>query len=117
MCGFCGFTGQIENREEVLRAMTRRIAHRGPDSEGYHISGEGQRDSIAIGFRRLSIIDLKTGDQPLYNEDKSLVLTVNGEIYNYRALRDELIEKGHTFTTESDSEVLLHGFEEGARSF
>jgi len=112
MCGFCGFTGQIENREEVLRAMTRRIAHRGPDSEGYHISGEGQRDSIAIGFRRLSIIDLKTGDQPLYNEDKSLVLTVNGEIYNYRALRDELIGKGHTFTTESDSEVLLHGFEE-----
>ena len=112
MCGFCGFSGQVMNREEVLHAMAERITHRGPDSDGYYIAGEHEDDSIAMGFRRLSIIDLERGNQPIYNEDKSLVLMFNGEIYNYRALRTELIEKGHAFSTKTDSEVLLHGFEE-----
>ncbi|HIW74094.1 MAG TPA: asparagine synthetase B, partial [Firmicutes bacterium] len=117
MCGFCGFTGQVLNRdnlsrEEVLREMAAQITHRGPDSEGYYLTGEGAQDSVAMGFRRLSIIDLEGGSQPLFNEDGTLVLMFNGEIYNYRPLRDELTEKGHVFATHTDSEVLLHGFEE-----
>ena len=117
MCGFCGFTGGIVNRndlrrEDVLREMAAQITHRGPDSEGYYLAGEEMDDSVAMGFRRLSIIDLDGGSQPLYNEDKTLVLMFNGEIYNYQALRSELQEKGHIFATETDSEVLLHGFEE-----
>ncbi len=107
MCGFCGFTGQVTDRETVLREMTERITHRGPDSTGFYLD-----DGIAMGFRRLSIIDLEAGQQPLYNEDKSLVLMFNGEIYNYPFLRRELLEAGHTFATETDSEVLVHGFEE-----
>ena len=107
MCGFCGFTGQVTDRETVLREMTERITHRGPDSTGFYLD-----DGIAMGFRRLSIIDLEAGQQPLYNEDKSLVLMFNGEIYNYPSLRRELLEAGHTFATETDSEVLVHGFEE-----
>ena len=112
MCGFCGFTGQVVNREEVLREMAAQITHRGPDSEGYYTAGEGAGDSVAMGFRRLSIIDLEGGSQPLYNEDGTLVLMFNGEIYNYRTLREELLEKGHVFATQTDSEVLVHGFEE-----
>ena len=107
MCGLCGFTGELVDRETYLRQMTERINHRGPDSDGFYTDAD-----IAMGFRRLSIIDLGAGDQPLYNEDKTLVLTFNGEIYNYKALRAQLLEKGHIFVTESDSEVLLHGFEE-----
>ncbi len=107
MCGICGFTGKPENREDVIRRMTDVITHRGPDSEGFYSD-----DFISMGFRRLSIIDLQAGHQPIYNEDKTLVLTFNGEIYNYKALKKELVEKGHTFVTESDSEVLVHGFEE-----
>lgn len=107
MCGLCGFTGELVDRETYLRQMTEKIIHRGPDSDGFYTDAD-----IAMGFRRLSIIDLGAGDQPLYNEDKTLILTFNGEIYNYKALRAELLEKGHIFVTESDSEVLLHGFEE-----
>ena len=107
MCGFCGFTGQVTDRETVLREMTERITHRGPDSTGFYLD-----DGIAMGFRRLSIIDLEAGQQPLSIEDKSLVLMFNGEIYNYPSLRRELLEAGHTFATETDSEVLVHGFEE-----
>lgn len=107
MCGLCGFTGELVDRETHLRQMTEKIIHRGPDSDGFYTDAD-----IAMGFRRLSIIDLGAGDQPLYNEDKTLVLTFNGEIYNYKALRAQLLEKGHIFVTESDSEVLLHGFEE-----
>ncbi len=107
MCGFCGFTGELTDRETFLKEMTEKITHRGPDSDGYYLG-----DGIAMGFRRLSIIDLEAGHQPLYNEDNTLVLTFNGEIYNYRDLRAQLLEAGHTFATESDSEVLLHGFEQ-----
>lgn len=107
MCGFCGFTGQVVDRERYLREMTEKITHRGPDSDGYYVD-----EGIAMGFRRLSIIDLEAASQPLYNEDKSLVLMFNGEIYNYQALRAELIELGHTFATAGDGETLLHGYEQ-----
>ena len=107
MCGFVGFTNKISDSGEVLSRMTESIKHRGPDSEGEYIDSD-----VALGFRRLSIIDISTGSQPIFNEDGSKVLVFNGEIYNYRDLRAELIDKGHTFTTNTDSEVLLHGYEE-----
>ena len=107
MCGIAGFMGQVENRADVIRNMTEVITHRGPDSDGFFTD-----DNISMGFRRLSIIDLGAGHQPICNEDKSLVLTFNGEIYNYKDLRKELIAKGHKFYTDTDSEVLVHGFEE-----
>ncbi len=107
MCGFCGFTGELLDRDACIREMAGLITHRGPDSEGYYLD-----DGVAMGFRRLSIIDLETGSQPLYNEDRTLVLMFNGEIYNYRQLREELRAAGHVFATETDSEVLVHGFEQ-----
>lgn len=107
MCGICGFTGEILDREKILKNMTDVITHRGPNSEGFFST-----ENISMGFRRLSIIDLDDGNQPLYNEDKTLVLTFNGEIYNYKELREELIAVGHEFRTDTDSEVLIHGFEE-----
>ncbi len=107
MCGICGFTGKKEEGTETLKKMTDVITHRGPDSAGFYSD-----DYISMGFRRLSIIDLDKGHQPIFNEDKTMVLTFNGEIYNYRELRSELLTLGHTFSTESDSEVLIHGFEE-----
>lgn len=108
MCGICGFTGEVQNRDAIIRQMTEKITHRGPDADGFFLD-----DRIAMGFRRLSIIDLSAaGHQPLYNEDETLVLTFNGEIYNYQTLREELQAAGHVFATQTDSEVLLHGFEE-----
>ena len=108
MCGFVGFTNAIDNSNKVLGAMMDKIRHRGPDSEGRYID-----ECIAMGFRRLSIIDITdSGDQPIYNEDKSKVLFFNGEIYNYKDIRKELEEKGHKFTTNTDSETLIHGYEE-----
>jgi asparagine synthase (glutamine-hydrolysing) len=106
MCGLVGFTGEVTDRDTVIKEMTDRIIHRGPDSSGVYTDG-----SISMGFRRLSIIDLSQGDQPIYNEDKSLVLMFNGEIYNYKQLREILIADGHKFRTNTDSEVLVHGFE------
>ncbi len=107
MCGICGFVGNDSNKKEILREMANRIIHRGPDSEGLYVDGD-----YALGFRRLAIIDLKGGDQPLFNEDKTVVVNFNGEIYNYQELREELINKGHIFKTKSDTEVLVHGYEE-----
>ncbi|PYF01858.1 asparagine synthase (glutamine-hydrolyzing) [Ureibacillus chungkukjangi] len=107
MCGFTGFIGEVNNPEEVLGEMMNQIIHRGPDSRGTFVEGVA-----ALGFRRLSIIDLEHGNQPLYNEDNSLVLIFNGEIYNFEEIRDDLIAKGHIFTTQTDSEVLIHGYEE-----
>ena len=109
MCGFAGFTtnGLKGDRLAIIRAMSDRIAHRGPDQADYYVD-----DGIAMGFRRLSIIDLEGGSQPILNEDGTKVLTFNGEIYNYQDLRKDLLEKGHLFKTNTDSEVLLHGYEE-----
>lgn len=112
MCGFAGFVGSVENREAVLEHMMDTIIHRGPDSSGKFVD-----EDAALGFRRLSIIDLSAvGDQPLYNEDRSKVLVFNGEIYNYQELRQELVAAGHVFVSNTDSETLLHGYEEWGAS-
>lgn len=107
MCGFCGFTGEVLQRDQVLAAMMDKIIHRGPDSAGTYLD-----DVVALGFRRLSIIDLGYGGQPMFNEDNSVVIVFNGEIYNYQELREELIAKGHVFSNNADTEVLIHGYEE-----
>lgn len=107
MCGICGFTGRLATSEEVLENMKNKIVHRGPDSGGSYID-----DGVSMGFRRLSIIDLEGGHQPIYNETKDMVITFNGEIYNYQELREDLIAKGHVMGSNADTEVLLHGYEE-----
>lgn len=107
MCGIAGFVSNNKNKEKDLKQMLKRIEHRGPDSEGMYID-----EHVALGHRRLSIIDLSTGNQPMYNEDETIVVVFNGEIYNYQELKEELIEKGHIFKTTSDTEVLVHGYEE-----
>ncbi len=112
MCGFAGFTGIIDRRETVIRKMADRIKHRGPDSDGYHVGGENDSDAVALGFRRLSIIDLENGSQPMYSDDGNVVIVYNGEIYNFMELRDELIAKGYVFHTRCDTETILHGYEE-----
>ncbi len=112
MCGIAGWinldkTEPNPNAEAVLHSMCERIVHRGPDSEGLWLD-----DTISLGMRRLSIIDLHTGDQPVFNCDKSVVVMMNGELYNYREVRAELDAKGHKFTTKSDTEILPHLYEE-----
>lgn len=109
MCGIAGYITQDGNpaQKSVVKAMCDRIIHRGPDSEGYFCDSHA-----AIGMRRLRIIDLHTGDQPMGNEDGTLQIVFNGEIYNYRELRAELIAKGHIFRTQSDTEVIVHLYEE-----
>ncbi|MEG1312002.1 MAG: asparagine synthase (glutamine-hydrolyzing) [Romboutsia sp.] len=107
MCGFVGFLDKTLNKKEILNNMLETIIHRGPDQTGEFIN-----DKIALGFRRLSIIGINNGLQPLFNEDNSLALVFNGEIYNYKELRYELINKGHIFKTNTDSEVLVHCYEE-----
>src|SRR4051812_8517722 len=105
MCGICGIAGNADR--DRLEAMLRTLVHRGPDSGGAFVDGP-----VALGARRLSIIDLAGGDQPIENEDGSLVVVQNGEIYNYPELRDELERLGHTFRTNCDTEVHLHLYEE-----
>ncbi len=109
MCGFTGFADCIEKskKDVIIKKMADRIIHRGPDSDGYFTD-----DCVALGFRRLSIVDLAGGDQPIFNEDGTKVIVFNGEIYNHKELRAELETKGHTFKTNADTEVILHGFEE-----
>ena len=105
MCGIVGFIGKCDNNKQVIEKMSKKIAHRGPDGEGFFIDND-----VALAHRRLSIIDLNTGKQPMYNEDESIVVIYNGEIYNYIELKDEL-KKDHEFKTKSDTEVLVHGYE------
>jgi asparagine synthase (glutamine-hydrolysing) len=110
MCGICGIflleSGADADRE-LLQRMNRTMVHRGPDDEGYYVTGP-----VGLAMRRLSIIDLTTGKQPICNEDESLWIVFNGEIYNYPELRDDLIARGHTFKTRSDTEVIVHLYEE-----
>lgn len=108
MCGIVAFYDpEINEKQKVIGRMMATIKHRGPSSDGYYTN-----DQVALGFRRLSIIDLRGGSQPIYNEDRSRAIIFNGEIYNFKPLRKELIAAGHTFTTKADTEVLLHGYEE-----
>lgn len=113
MCGICAIISDADPVDEgLIRAMCDRVVHRGPDSDGVHIDGR-----VGLGMRRLSIIDLEGGRQPIFNEDRSMAIVCNGEIYNFRELRAELLGKGHAFTTRSDTEVILHLYEEyGARA-
>ena len=107
MCGIAGYISEKKPTKKIIKAMTDRIAHRGPDGEGFYLD-----DNIALGHRRLAILDLTTGDQPIYNEEKDVVVVLNGEIYNYQELREELKKKKHKFVTKTDTEVLVHGYEE-----
>ncbi len=111
MCGIAGWinlnNSNTPDTEAVLHSMCETIVHRGPNSEGLWID-----DSVALGMRRLSVIDLQTGDQPVFNCDKSVVVMMNGELYNYREIREDLERRGHTFTTKSDTEILPHLYEE-----
>jgi asparagine synthase (glutamine-hydrolysing) len=109
MCGLCGIQSAQDNpaKRDLVEKMSSSLVHRGPDEYGYYCD-----DDVAFGHRRLSIIDLDSGRQPLFNEDKSLVLIFNGEIYNYRELTSQLQKKGHRFCTSTDSEVILHLYEE-----
>lgn len=107
MCGFVGFVDKEKNKQKIIKDMANMIKHRGPDSDGYFCD-----ENVALGFRRLSIIDLNNGSQPIYNEDNTKVIVFNGEIYNYEELKTELLKCGHVFKTETDTEVLLHGYEE-----
>src|SRR3990172_2524038 len=109
MCGICGVVewNETGRAAELVRRMTPTMLHRGPDEEGYFFNGP-----VALGVRRLSIIDPEGGHQPVFNEDRMVAAVVNGEIYNFRELRDRLWDRGHTFSTRSDSEVVVHAFEE-----
>ena len=107
MCGIVGFADHSKDKKKIIKEMAGLIRHRGPDSDGFYVN-----DNVALGFRRLSIIDLEGGNQPIFNEDKTKLVFMNGEIYNYQMLKEDLLVKGHKFTTNSDTEVLLHGYEE-----
>ncbi|MBR1780406.1 MAG: asparagine synthase (glutamine-hydrolyzing) [Oscillospiraceae bacterium] len=109
MCGFVGFVNAEQDKtknREIIQAMADRIVHRGPDQDDYYVD-----DHVSLGFRRLSIIDLDGGSQPITNADDTKVIVYNGEIYNYQELRAELIEQGYAFKTRTDTEVILHGYE------
>ena len=107
MCGFVGFVDKVNNKKKIIKDMADIIRHRGPDSDGYYVN-----DDFALGFRRLSIIDLDGGTQPIYNEKKDKVIVFNGEIYNYKEIKKDLLDKGYKFSTKTDTEVILHGYEE-----
>ena len=109
MCGICGavdFSGAV-NAAEVVRRMTPTMLHRGPDDEGYL----GDR-RLSVGMRRLSIIDIEGGHQPVFNDAGTVGAVLNGEIYNFQELSRQLADRGHSFHTRSDSEVLVHAYEE-----
>jgi asparagine synthase (glutamine-hydrolysing) len=115
MCGIAGYVNADPARHAdpgVVRSMTEAIVHRGPDDEGFHVQG-----AVALGMRRLSIIDLETGQQPISNEDGTIWVVFNGEVYNYLELKEDLISRGHHFRTRSDTEVLVHLYEEKGDEF
>jgi len=113
MCGIAGmFDPERQPERRELMAMVGRQRHRGPDADGWMIDGP-----LAMGMRRLSIIDLEGGNQPIYNEDRSIAVVFNGEIYNYIELRQDLLERGHRFATSSDTEVIVHAYEEFGEGF
>src|SRR5437588_13000094 len=108
MCGICGVAGGDPARgRELVERMSAAMVHRGPDDEGI-----AQVDGVSLGMRRLSIIDLAGGHQPMHNEDSTVWVVENGEVYNHRELREQLIAAGHAFVTYSDTEVLVHGYEQ-----
>ena len=108
MCGINGIVSRSKNKEQLIHEMNERIIHRGPDAEGIFVDKK-----VALGQRRLSIIDLSVeGNQPIYNEDRSILVVFNGEIYNYQNLKKELESFGHKFSSNTDTEVLVHGYEE-----
>lgn len=111
MCGICGYIDKNINKKYIY-LMNNMLNHRGPDEEGYYFS-----NNAALGHKRLNIIDLNTGNQPIFNENKSLAIVFNGEIYNYKSLKQELIKKNHLFKTNSDTEVILHAYEEWGELF
>src|SRR5207302_7194583 len=113
VCGICGvaFASRSADAEPRVRAMTAAMGHRGPDEEGFLI-GEARAPGLALGMRRLSIIDLAGGHQPAWNETKDVAVIFNGELYNYRDLRERLTLCGHRFATQSDTEILVHAWEE-----
>jgi asparagine synthase (glutamine-hydrolysing) len=112
MCGICGIIGRESGKnEQYVRNMSRSFLHRGPDSEGFYMG-----EKICMGVRRLSIIDLYTGEQPIYNEDRNIALVFNGEIYNHLELREELESRGHKFKTNTDAEVIVHLYEEDGKA-
>ena len=107
MCGIVGFVGKVKNKEKIIKKMADRIKHRGPDGEGYYCYKD-----VALGHRRLSIIDLDNGKQPMMDDDENIIVVYNGEIYNYPELRKKLEKKGYKFKTNCDTEVLIHGYKE-----
>lgn len=110
MCGFCGIVslnGNCQTKDDDIRLINNALRHRGPDDEGYYCN-----ERVALGHRRLSIIDLNTGHQPIFNEDRSIVIVFNGEIYNYQELRDETVALGHRYYTDTDTETIIHLYEE-----
>ena len=107
MCGFVGFCSKNVKDKNVIKEMNNQIIHRGPDSDGYYFDKD-----VNFGFRRLSIIDLHEGSQPILNESGDTAIIFNGEIYNYQELREDLVAKGYKFKTHTDTEVILHGYEE-----
>jgi asparagine synthase (glutamine-hydrolysing) len=113
MCGICGIVGPGRVDRDVLARMTTVLNHRGPDDEGFYVGEYADGVGVGLGFRRLSIIDLATGNQPIANEDGSVQLVFNGEIYNFRELRRELEARGHRFETNADTEVIVHLYEDG----
>src|ERR1700682_1489395 len=118
VCGICGvaFASRNANAESRVRAMTAAISHRGPDEDGF-LAGDARAPGLALGLRRLSIIDVAGGPQPAWNESRDVAVIFNGELYNYRDLRERLTLCGHRFTTQSDTEILVHAWEEWGEDF
>jgi len=105
MCGIVGFNWEDKGKIEILASL---LEHRGPEQEGFHV-----RDGVSIGHKRLCILDLsEKGRQPIYNEDGSICITYNGEVFNFESLRDTLEEAGHKFVSKTDTEVLIHAYEQ-----